>query len=248
MEEIKQLHQTLELNVERIQQALDDLKKVAVDETLLDTTKTFKIGELSCVIGMNLEDLKLDLDELGRLISKQKAEPVKKDKPVNVSERLDKILKDKLTQVAKEFRSGYSEVNHEVDRVVESTWNDENGINYQVVTKHNEKKGYKTEVYVYIKNRSIRTAEECIDIIKPIIEKIGVFKWLPTIPKRNVVAYVSEDSFKSIHNELIKKFNSHDLDNRPLGCTEITSSYSKKYIILNNQSSEIKIEASYSIS
>ena len=335
MEEIKQLHQSLELNLDRLEQTLNDLRRTILDQTAFQDTKMFKVGELTSLIGVNLEDLKLDLDELSRAISKQKAEPVKTPRPNVLDDALKKALREirdkfekevgekmkydydpldhynkegftqsplykdilspasgtkpynlgldtgsplnkspfytttsssnpgggTITTVSngenftyaptpeppKEFTSGYSEVQPESCRTVDSTWHVENGVNYQLVTKHNDKTGYKTEMYVSLSSKNLSSAEECIDIIKSITEKSSYFKWLPFF-KRSVVAYVSEESFKNIHKDIIKEFRGSDFiktseNNNNGGVTKITSTSLKKYIILNHQLGVIKIEA-----
>lgn len=316
MKQIKQIHQTLELNLNRLQKTIDDLREVAGGHyDLTEEEKSFKLGELTCMLSISLEDLKLDLDELGREISKQDVESstpatdketAKPEATDSIEGKLKKSLKDifeeKLKAIIKEreegkgrswvytysepnynldnqnstgnpnkytsyttsgnapglrdyltanppkeFTTGYSEIGlHEDDRIVDTTWHNENGINYLITTKHNKEKGYMTKVHLYLKNKNINTVEECIDIVRPIIEKIGIFKWLP-IRKKSAVAYVSEESFKGIHKELVKQFNSYDVvkpqENSLLGTTTITSTCSEKLITLSTNFCELKIEA-----
>ncbi len=329
MKQIKQIHQSLELAADRLQKTIDDLKEVGSGHyDYTEEEKSFKLGELSCILSIGLEDLKLDLDELGREISKQEVTPEAPTKG-HLVEKFIKAAEDRLKEQhkeerrkreqidkwkdlinkpveypydggpyqepttgtpptsppfyttgvdkqelnitggqkgtcsnapnstnwtyikypepPKEFTSGYSEVQPESYRTVDSTCKVENGVNYQLVTKHNDKTGYKTEVYVSLSSKNLSSAEECIDIIKSIIEKSSYFKWLPFF-KRSVVAYVSEESFKNIHKDIIKEFRGSDFiktseNNNNGGITKITSTSLKKYIVLNHQLGEIKIEA-----
>lgn len=336
MKQIKQIHQSLELAADRLQKTIDDLKEVGSGHyDYTEEEKSFKLGELSCILSIGLEDLKLDLDELGREISKQEVTPEAPTKG-HLVEKFIKAAEDRLKEQhkeerrkreqidkwkdlinkpveylydggpyqepttgtpptsppfyttgvdkqelnitggqkgtcsnapnstnwtyikypepPKEFTTGYSEVEQKVGkdfyRVVDRTWHNDNGINYEVVTKHNNGNGYKTEVYIYAKNKSLATAEECTNTIRPTIKKVcNKLKLNPIDLKRfSSTVYVSDESFNNIHKDLMKEFRDSPFflktpENGGKGLTKIQNTSSKKFITLNHQLGQIRIEA-----
>lgn len=325
MKQIKQIHQSLELAADRLQKTIDDLKEVGSGHyDYTEEEKSFKLGELSCILSIGLEDLKLDLDELGREISKQEAtteaptkgslidgliklseekfkeEKRKREQIYKWKDLLNKLVESpynggpsdpsqapfyttgvdkqelnitggqkgtcsnapnstnwtyiKYPEPPKEFTTGYSEVEQKVGkdfyRVVDRTWHNDNGINYEVVTKHNNGNGYKTEVYIYAKNKSLATAEECTNTIRPTIKKVcNKLKLNPIDLKRfSSTVYVSDESFNNIHKDLMKEFRDSPFflktpENGGKGLTKIQNTSSKKFITLNHQLGQIRIEA-----
>lgn len=324
MKQIKQIHQSLELAADRLQKTIDDLKEVGSGHyDYTEEEKSFKLGELSCILSIGLEDLKLDLDELGREISKQEAtteaptkgslidgliklseekfkeEKRKREQIYKWKDLLNKLVESpynggpsdpsqapfyttgvdkqefnttngqsgnptpipytsyssdwtyiKSPEPPKKFATGYSKVEQSNDKIVDRTWNNEGGINYELVTKHNTDNGYKSEVYIYAKSKSLTTEEECINVITPIVKKVrNKFKWVPIQYKgTNITVYVSEESFNNIHKNIMKEFRESTFflktpENGGKGLTKIQNTCSKKFITLNHQLGQIRIEA-----
>jgi len=250
----------LNLNVEDLQESLDEINKTIRSNEAAPAPKSDVVVKKK----YNLKNFESWFDRFVKALKEQELKDrgasqeqqskilgsldvlEKEDKPIypisgpGLYEYLEAAPK-------KEFKSGHLEVKQEVDRILDRTWNNENGVNYQIISKYSEKDGYKVKVFIYLNSKSISTAEECIDIITPIVEKLWQFKWLP-VNKIEVVVYVSKDSFNNINSELIKQISNFkivgDKGNWPLGLTEITSSCSEKYIILNNKLGKVRIEAS----